>query len=113
MIGIDIKKVNDNILIKWQLTEVIIPLSSIVRIIKDDTYAGKNKQAIRIGTLYGTTDRIMIETKKRELHSIYYECPFTGEETGRNNRLCLDSFEAKTIHHGGASQNGHPHRTSF
>lgn len=64
MLGISIKKINDNIIIKWQLSTVTIPITGIVSITKDETYAGEEKSAIRLGIPYATTDRIVIKTIK-------------------------------------------------
>lgn len=64
MLGISIKKINDNIIIKWQLSTVTIPITEIVSITKDETYACEEKSAIRLGTPYATTDRIVIKTIK-------------------------------------------------
>lgn len=62
MLGISVKKVDSDIVIRWQLTKVIIPISSVLSITTDDTYGGDKKQAIRIGLPYGTTDRVFIIT---------------------------------------------------
>lgn len=62
MIGIAIEKSQDHVLIKWQLSTIEIPISDIIRVTQDDTYAGEGKQAIRIGTPYATTDRIVLQT---------------------------------------------------
>lgn len=64
MLGISVKKVDSDIVIRWQLTNVIIPISSILSITTDDTYGGNEKQAIRIGLPYGTTDRVVIITNE-------------------------------------------------
>jgi hypothetical protein len=63
MFGIEVKKVASDIVIKFQLTKVVIPIADIINVTLDDTYADKEKDAIRIGLPYGTTDRIAIETK--------------------------------------------------
>jgi hypothetical protein len=55
--------VNENLVIKWQLTKVEIPISDIIEVTSDDTYGGEDKTAIRIGHPYGTTDRIVVKTK--------------------------------------------------
>ncbi|WP_439742913.1 SunI/YnzG family protein [Bacillus pseudomycoides] len=66
MLGIDVIKTTEELIIKWQLAKISIPLDEIVEITEDDTYAGVEKaDAIRIGTAYGTTDRILIKTKKQ------------------------------------------------
>ncbi|KAB7666879.1 hypothetical protein [Bacillus sp. B1-b2] len=64
-LGIEIKKTAKELIINWQLTEVRIPIEEIVEFIEDDTYGGVDKTAVRIGTPYGTTDRIYIKTKKQ------------------------------------------------
>lgn len=63
-VGIEVNKSEKDLKIKWQLTEVSIPLHEIVEVVEDDTYAGADTSAIRIGAPYGTTDRIYIKTKK-------------------------------------------------
>ncbi|MGE7186488.1 hypothetical protein ACQKKK_21705 [Peribacillus sp. NPDC006672] len=62
MIGIRIEKINENLIIKWQFTKVTIPISDIMAITNDDTYGGEGKSAIRIGSPYPATDRILIKT---------------------------------------------------
>lgn len=63
MFGIHVKKSEDTVIIKWQLSKVEIPLSDILEVSLDNTYGGEEKESIRIGTPYGTTDRIVIKTK--------------------------------------------------
>ena len=63
MIGISIQFSNDHLIIKWQLSRIEIPVSDIVKVTRDETYAGEGTNAIRIGTPYATTDRIVIKTK--------------------------------------------------
>ena len=43
MLGINVKKENNHIVITWQLTKVEIPISDIEGISLDNTYAGKDK----------------------------------------------------------------------
>lgn len=62
MFELNVEKLNDNIIIKWQLAKIVIPISEIVEVTDDDTYIGKEKDAIRIGFPYGTVDRIVIKT---------------------------------------------------
>ena len=62
MTGIAIKKAQNHLIIKWQLTTATIPIDSIIEVGLNDTYGGTEKQAIRLGTPYGTTDRIVIKT---------------------------------------------------
>lgn len=65
MLGIDVKRSGENLVIRWQLTKIELPLSEITEVTLDDTYGGTDKEAIRIGTPYGTTDRVVIRTKNR------------------------------------------------
>ncbi|KAA0956367.1 hypothetical protein FQ085_12730 [Planococcus sp. ANT_H30] len=64
MFEIFVIKVNSDIVIKWLFSKVTIPIADIVAISTDDTYGGKEKQAIRLGMPYGTTDRVVIITKE-------------------------------------------------
>lgn len=64
MFEVFVKKVNSDIVIRWLLTKITIPIADISAVTTDDTYSGKEKQAIRIGMPYGTTDRVVIITKK-------------------------------------------------
>lgn len=64
MFEIFVKKVNSDIVIRWLLSKTTIPISDILTVTTDDTYGGKEKQAIRIGMPYGTTDRVVITTKE-------------------------------------------------
>ncbi|WP_017813269.1 SunI/YnzG family protein [Paenibacillus shenyangensis] len=63
MLGIDVKKVDDDIIIKYQFTKLVIPVADIISVSLDDTYGGKETNAIRVGAPYGTTDRVAIQTK--------------------------------------------------
>ncbi|HDR7783522.1 MULTISPECIES: hypothetical protein [Bacillus] len=66
MLGIDVKKKKEELIISWQFAEVTIPLRDVIEVAEDDTYAGvEEPSAIRIGTAYGTTDRILIRTVKQ------------------------------------------------
>lgn len=64
MLGISVKKIDSEIVIRWQLSKVTIPISEMISVTLDDTYGGNDKQAIKIGTPYGTTDRVVIKTKE-------------------------------------------------
>lgn len=64
MFEVFVKKVNSDIVIRWLLTKITIPIADISAVTTDDTYSGKEKQAIRIGMPYGTTDRVAIITKE-------------------------------------------------
>lgn len=65
MLGIDVKKTNEELIISWQIAKVQIPLSEIIEVTEDETYAGVEENVIRIGTAYATTDRILIRTVKQ------------------------------------------------
>ncbi|MCU5130404.1 hypothetical protein OCA18_18260 [Bacillus cereus] len=66
MLGINVKKTNEELIIPWQLAEITIPLRDVIEITEDATYAGVEEvDVIRIGTAYGTTDRILIKTVKQ------------------------------------------------
>ncbi|MDV2684480.1 hypothetical protein RYX56_08870 [Alkalihalophilus lindianensis] len=53
MFGISVKKVNESIVIKWQFTQVEIPVSDILDVSLDETYGGVDASAIRIVTASG------------------------------------------------------------
>jgi hypothetical protein len=63
MFEIHVEKVNDKLIIKWQLTKIEIPISDILEVTEDNTYGGEVNDSIRIGFPYGTADRIIIKTK--------------------------------------------------
>ncbi|AAP10459.1 hypothetical Cytosolic Protein [Bacillus cereus ATCC 14579] len=66
MLGINVKKTNEELIISWQLAEITIPLRDVIEVTEDATYAGVEEvDVIRIGTAYGTTDRILIKTVKQ------------------------------------------------
>ncbi|MFC6039690.1 hypothetical protein ACFPYN_09690 [Paenisporosarcina macmurdoensis] len=64
MFEIFVKKVKSDIVIRWLLSKITIPITDILRVTTDDTYGGEEKKAIRIGMPYGTTDRVVIITKE-------------------------------------------------
>lgn len=65
MLGINVKT-NEELIISWQLAEITIPLRDVIEVTEDATYAGVEEvDVIRIGTSYGTTDRILIKTVKQ------------------------------------------------
>ncbi len=76
MLGIDVQKVDQDIIIKHQFTKLVIPIADIVSVSLDDTYGGKEADAIRIGTPYGTTDRVAIQTKDK--HYILFTTNYTS-----------------------------------
>lgn len=66
MIGIKVKQRGENVLISWQFSKIEIPRNEITEVIHDDTYGGEEKQAMRIGFPYATTERIVIKTTKED-----------------------------------------------
>ncbi|MBY6270243.1 hypothetical protein [Parageobacillus thermoglucosidasius] len=82
MLGIKVEKLNDNLVISWLLSKIEIPISDIVEVTLDDTYGGEEKTAIRIGTPYGETDRVVIQT-----HSNTYIL-FTTDAVSIKNKIC-------------------------
>ncbi len=65
MLGINVKT-NEELIISWQLAEITIPLRDVIEVTEDATYSGVEEiDVIRIGTAYGTTDRILIKTVKQ------------------------------------------------
>lgn len=63
MFELNVKRSQDKLVIKWQLSKIEIPVSDIIEVSEDDTYGGQVKDAFRIGFPYGTAHRIMIKTK--------------------------------------------------
>ncbi|WP_245347767.1 hypothetical protein [Oceanobacillus polygoni] len=59
---VKVTKEEEHIVFKWQLQKVKIPIPEIIDVTNDETYAGEDKTAIRIGYPYGTTERIYIKT---------------------------------------------------
>ncbi|WP_437131442.1 SunI/YnzG family protein [Bacillus atrophaeus] len=62
MFGIKVEKSNENLIINWQLSRIEIPIKEIKDVSLDLTYGGEEKNAIRIGTPYGSTDRVVNKT---------------------------------------------------
>lgn len=60
---VKVSKNGDKLKIKWQLSNINIPLSDIKEVRNDDTYGGEEKTAMRIGYPYGHTDRVVIQTR--------------------------------------------------
>jgi len=63
MMEIKVEKMGSDIVIKHLFTKVVIPISDIISVSFDDTYGGKEKDAIRIGHPRSSTERIAIKTK--------------------------------------------------
>ncbi|MBN8192973.1 hypothetical protein JI667_12550 [Bacillus sp. NTK074B] len=59
-----------NLRIKWQLSQIDIPISDIKGVSMDHTYSGEERKAVRIGLPYGHTDRIVIRTSS-ETYILY------------------------------------------
>ncbi|MDT8861251.1 hypothetical protein N0O92_13495 [Alkalihalobacillus sp. MEB130] len=64
MFEVKIEQTKDDIVFKWQLSKMNIPITDIVDVTSDDTYAGDKSSVMRIGYPYGTTERIYIKTQK-------------------------------------------------
>jgi hypothetical protein len=63
--GINVEKIENELIIRWQFAEIKIPLHEITDVAEDDTYGGKETNAIRIGHPYASTDRILIKTRSQ------------------------------------------------
>jgi hypothetical protein len=57
-----ISKIDDLLHIKWQMSKIDIPISEIKEVLNDETYAGEDKSAVRIGYPSGHTDRVVVKT---------------------------------------------------
>ncbi len=79
MFEVKVTKQGDAIRIKWQLVKVKVPISEIIDVTYDESYAGESKTAVRIGYPYGTTDRILIKTIKTN-YIIYTSIGSTKEK---------------------------------
>ncbi|KAA8999812.1 hypothetical protein F4V43_15950 [Paenibacillus spiritus] len=65
MLGIQVERAGDKLILVWQLSRIEIPVAEIREVAEDPTYGGEDPAAIRIGAAYGTTDRIVIRTDTR------------------------------------------------
>ncbi|WP_339259941.1 hypothetical protein MKZ12_08600 [Paenibacillus sp. FSL R5-0713] len=62
MFGVNVKKIEDKLVIRWQFSKIEIPIAHISSVTLDDTYGGSEPSAIRIGPVNGTSERILIRT---------------------------------------------------
>ncbi|WP_210107563.1 hypothetical protein [Paenibacillus amylolyticus] len=62
MFGVNVKKMEDQLVIRWQFSKIEIPIVHITSVTLDDTYGGSEPSAIRIGPVNGTSERILIRT---------------------------------------------------
>ncbi|MFX3647771.1 MAG: hypothetical protein ACE3K2_28190 [Paenibacillus sp.] len=62
MFGVNVKKTEDQLVIRWQFSKIEIPIAHIISVTLDDTYGGSEPSAIRIGPVNGTSERILIRT---------------------------------------------------
>ncbi|WP_145319958.1 SunI/YnzG family protein [Paenibacillus xylanexedens] len=62
MLGVNVKKIEDQLVIRWQFSKVEIPISNITSVTLDDTYGGSELSAVRIGAAYGASETILIRT---------------------------------------------------
>jgi len=75
MLGIKVQQVENQLIIRWQLSKVEIPISEIKAVTLDDTYGGSEPSAVRIGAAYGASKTILI----RKTHQSYIL--FTSNES--------------------------------
>lgn len=61
MLGIQVSRTESSLFVKWQLARVEILLKDITEVYEDDTYGGEPADAVRIGTPYGTADRVVLK----------------------------------------------------
>ncbi|NEU60474.1 hypothetical protein [Paenibacillus sp. ALJ109b] len=62
MLGIKVQQVENQLIIRWQLSKIEIPISDIKAVTLDDTYGGSEPSAVRIGAAYGASETILIRT---------------------------------------------------
>ncbi|MEO2260303.1 hypothetical protein ABGV43_25725 [Paenibacillus amylolyticus] len=62
MFEVNVKKMGDQLVIRWQFSKIEIPIVHITSVTLDDTYGGSEPSAIRIGPVNGTSERILIRT---------------------------------------------------
>jgi len=62
MFGVNVKKMEDQLVIRRQFSKIEIPIVHIRSVTLDDTYGGSEPSAIRIGPVNGTSERILIRT---------------------------------------------------
>ncbi|MFP7226072.1 hypothetical protein SFC42_23575 [Priestia filamentosa] len=61
----NVEKREKELIIQWRLATIHSSLEDVIEVAEDETYVGKEKQAVHIGIRYGTTDRIVIKTMKQ------------------------------------------------
>lgn len=64
MFDVSVKQVEDQLVIRWQLSKIEIPLTQITSVTLDDSYGGSEPTAIRIGYAR-STERILIRTAQQ------------------------------------------------
>ncbi|XAK55387.1 hypothetical protein AAHT66_14560 [Bacillus inaquosorum] len=62
MLGINVKKSNENLIINLQLSKIAILIQEIDDVLLNPNYDREGKSAVRIGFPYGSTDRVVIKT---------------------------------------------------
>lgn len=65
MIGLRVKEKDGMVVLKWMLSEVKIPKAHILEVVSDETYGGKDIQALRMGFPYATTERYLLKTTEQ------------------------------------------------
>ncbi|PFI75103.1 MULTISPECIES: hypothetical protein [Bacillus cereus group] len=64
MLEIIIKKSKETVMIAWQTAEIHIPLKEIIEIREDEVSFKQMDHVVRIGITSGTSEKIIIRTKK-------------------------------------------------
>lgn len=62
MLGVRAQQVENQLVIRWQLSKIEIPISDIKAVTLDDTYGGCEPSSVRIGAAYGASETILIRT---------------------------------------------------
>ncbi|MBA2176276.1 hypothetical protein H0266_15365 [Halobacillus locisalis] len=62
LFDVDIKKKDDHLRIKWQLSKIDIPLDEIKDIIEDEQHEGLERTGFQIGQPFRSTHRVVIHT---------------------------------------------------
>jgi len=62
MLGIKVQQVENQLIIRWQLSKIEIPIPDIKAVTLDDTYGGSEPSAVRIGAAYGASEKILFRT---------------------------------------------------
>lgn len=66
MFGVKVKEKDENVVITWQFSKIEIPKNDILEVISDETYAGEERAALRIGFPYASTERFVLKTRRED-----------------------------------------------